>query len=50
MKAVIADRMETVYGGKTVVTERPVLAVSAVTLSLKAAYGIILHPEHAGGR
>ena len=50
MKAVIADRMETVYGGKTVVTERPVLAVSAATLSLKAAYGIILHPEHAGGR
>ena len=36
--------------GKTVVTERPVLAVSAATLSLKAAYGIILHPEHAGGR
>ena len=50
MKAVIADRMETVYGGKTVVTEHPVLAVSAATLSLKAAYGIILHPEHAGGR
>lgn len=50
MKAVIADRMETVYGGKTVVTNHPVLAVSAGTLSLKAAYGIILHPVHAGSR
>lgn len=50
MKAVVADRMETVYGGKTVVTERPVLAVSAGALSRKATYGIILHPAHAGSR
>ena len=50
MKAVVADRMETVYGGKTVVTERPVLAISAGTLSLKAVYGIILHPAHADSR
>lgn len=50
MKAVVADRMETVYDGKTVVTERPVLAISAGTLSLRAGYGIILHPTHVSGR
>lgn len=48
MKAVVADRMETVWNGQTVLTERPVLAISAKKLSLKAAYGILLHPMHAG--